>query len=151
MVLVACASDTATDPGSNPLAGLTIAESNDTVPSPPRPQTPATPGSILGFVLGYGTGPDTMATAPRLANVVVTAYPHVGWNGQVPALGDAAATRTTDASGWFEFPTLPGGDYVVTFVPPPNSPYRGTYVMTQIHSGSRDGRWWVFLPPVIDS
>jgi hypothetical protein len=145
-LVASCGSDAPTDPQRNVLAGLELAESNDTVPTVPPPQAPPTPGFIHGFVLGFGTGPDTMATAPRLADVVVTAYPLLGWTGNTPQLGSAVAVRNTDATGHFEFSTLAGGEYVVTFVPPPSSAYRGSYVTTRIHSGSSEGTWWVFLP-----
>lgn len=128
------------------LRGLSQGESNDTVGTAPPPPTQATPGSFRGFVLGPGTGPDTMATAPRLEGIVVTAYRLLGWSGQEPSVSDAIATMTSDAGGTFQSPTIPGGEYVVTFVPPASSIYRGVYVTTTIHAASSDGNWWVVLP-----
>lgn len=146
IVAVACADEGPTTPGPTTLMGLVEVESNDTIATQPPPEAPATPGAFHGFVLGHGTGPDTMATAPRLQGVVVTAYPHLGWNGSNPVVGEASATRTTDANGAFQFPVLPGGEYVVTFVPPASSTYGATFVTTTIHSGSDEGNWWVILP-----
>lgn len=128
------------------LRGLSQGESNDTVATTPPPPAEATPGSFHGYVLGPGTGPDTMATAPRLQGVVVTVYPFLGGSGQEPIVGEAVAAMTTDANGVFQSPTVPGGEYVVTFVPPENSIYRGVYVTTTIHDGSNSGNWWVVLP-----
>lgn len=128
------------------LRGLSESQSNDTTGTVPPPPTNPTPGSFKGFVLGPGTGPDTMATAPRLQHVAVTVYPHLGWSGSEPRVGAMAASMVTNANGEFASPTLPGGEYVVTFVPPAGSVYRGVYVTTTIHSGSSGGNWWVVLP-----
>lgn len=147
VLAVACADGggpTVTD--SEILKGFAAAESNDTIATVPPPEAPPTPGAFHGFVLGHGTAPDTMSNAPRLEGVTVTAYPHLGWSGSDPVVGEAAAERTTDAQGAFQFPTLPGGDYIVTFVPPASSTYGNTYVTTTIHSGSDEGNWWVILP-----
>lgn len=140
----ACAGDPIA-PGGSVLQGLVAGESNDTSSTIPPPTNP-TPGRFHGFVIGHGTFPDTMATAPRLANVRVTIYPHLGWQGDVPTIGAEAGSVTTDANGAFQAPTLPGGDYVVTFVPPQGSVYGGTYVRTTVHAGSDEGNWWVILP-----
>lgn len=146
LVAAAACSDDTTGIEPSILRGLSQGESNDTVGTTPPPPGEATPGSFHGFVLGPGTGPDTMATAPRLQGVVVTAYPLLGWSGQEPSVGDAAARMTTAANGEFQSPTIAGGEYVVTFVPPANSIYRGVYVTTTIHDGSDGGNWWVILP-----
>ena len=142
----ACAEKHPIDNGSSILAGLAESQSNDTTGTVPPPPTASTPGSFKGFVLGPGTGPDTMATAPRLQNVAVTVYPYLGWEGNEPRLGEVVATMTTNASGEFQSPTLPGGEYLITFVPPAGSIYRGVYVTTTIHAGSSGGNWWVVLP-----
>lgn len=146
VVAGAACSDNPTTVSPSVLRGLSQGESNDTVGTTPPPPTQATPGSFHGFVLGPGTGPDTMATAPRLQGVVVTAYPRLGYSGQEPKVGEAVATMSTDANGAFQSPTIPGGEYVVTFVPPENSIYRGVYVTTTIYDGSNGGNWWVVLP-----
>ena len=144
----ACAEKHPIDNGASILAGLAESQSNDTTGTVPPPPSSPTPGSFKGFVLGPGTGPDTMATAPRLQNVAVTVYPYLGWNGNEPRLGDVVATMTTNASGEFQSPTLPGGEYLITFVPPAGSIYRGVYVTTTIHAGSSNGNWWVVLPKI---
>lgn len=144
-VITACSETPPTDISGSPLRDLVSAASNDTTGTVPPPPTSPTPGAFHGFVLGHGTGPDTMATAPRLQNVAITVYPHLGFNGSQPSVGSAVAAMTTNASGEFQSPTLPGGDYVITFVPPDNSEYRGVYVTTTIHAGSSNGNWWVVL------
>lgn len=138
--------DTPTDVDPSIILGLSKAEANDTVTTTPPPPSQASPGSFHGFVLGPGTGPDTMATAPRLQGIAVTAYPLLGWSGTEPQVGETAASLITDANGAFQSPTIPGGEYVVTFVPPANSIYRGVYVTTTIHEGSDGGNWWIILP-----
>lgn len=142
---IACG-DSTTDVDSSILLGLSRAEANDTVTTTPPPPTQPTPGAFHGFVLGPGTGPDTMATAPRLQGVAVMAYPLLGYSGTQPQVGDVVASMVTDANGAFQSPTIAGGEYVVTFVPPLNSIYRGVYVTTTIHDGSSSGTWWIILP-----
>ena len=147
-IVSACSESQPTDTGPAILAGLAESQSNDTTGTVPPPPSNPTPGSFKGYVLGPGTGPDTMATAPRLQNVAVTVYPSLGWSGTQPRPGDAVATMTTSASGEFQSPTLPGGEYIITFVPPAGSIYRGVYVTTTIHAGSSNGNWWVVLPKI---
>ena len=89
----ACAEQHPIDNGSSILAGLAESQSNDTTGTVPPPPTAPTPGSFKGFVLGPGTGPDTMATAPRLQNVAVTVYPYLGWEGNQPRLGEVVASN----------------------------------------------------------
>lgn len=142
---LACTDTTPTTVRSSVLRGLSAGESNDTTASPPPPTNP-TPGSFQGFVLGPGTPPDTVETAPRLANVAVTAYPLLGYSGEEPNVGESVGSVVTGSDGAFQFPTIPGGEYVVTFVPPASGLYRGVYVTTTIHEGSNSGNWWVILP-----
>ena len=147
LALTACSSVETTEiEEPNVIAGLAEAASNDTTSGPPPTPANPTPGSFHGYVIGPGTGPDTIATAPRVAGTVITAYPHTGWVGSEPTVGPAAASVTADANGFFQTPTIPGGEYVVTFVPPSSSPFRGVFVMTTIFSGSSTGTWWVLLP-----
>ena len=147
MVGAAACSDKPTTPiDPSPLTGLSRGESNDTIGTVPPPPAQATPGSFHGYVLGPGTGPDTMATAPRLEGITVTIYPYSGYVGNQPNVGDAVATMVTDANGWFESPVVDGGEYAVSFVPPASSIYRGMYVTTTIHAGSSGGNWWIILP-----
>ena len=145
LAAAACSED-GTPPGQpSVLAGMAQGESNDTTGGPPPTPNP-TPGSFSGYVLGPGTGPDTMATAPRIAGTTVTLYPHTGWKGTEPTVGPAAGTVTTNAEGYFAVGPVPGGEYVVTFVPPTNSIYRSVYVLTTVHQNSNTGTWWVVLP-----
>jgi hypothetical protein len=54
---------------------------------------------------------------------------------------------TTDASGYFQFPTIAGGAYVVTVVPPAGSAFTGTYITASVSNVSNSGTWWVVLNP----
>lgn len=140
----ACGSDPVPPSVPSILAGLAATNADSAPPPTPQP-TPGT-GAFHGLVLGHGTGPDTMATAPRLQGVKVTAYPHSGWDGQEPVVGAAAAVMTTDGTGAYQSPMLPGGNYIITFVPPTDSEYRGVYVQGNINSTSDVGTWVVILP-----
>jgi len=137
----------ASSPNPSPLQGLAKVSSNDTgvTTSPPGPSTP---GAIHGYVLGQGTPPDTFTTAPRLANVRVTAYPRIRQTNDTLGVGPAAASVLTDANGVFQMPEIPGGEYVVTFNPqaPDDLAYRGAWTVTTIYSGSGDYPWWIYLP-----
>lgn len=160
-VALACAGDS-TSVDKSPLDGLTRVSSTDsggTPPTNPPPSDTGTtpspppnpgPGSFRGYVRGQaepGTGPDTMATAPKVANVRVTAYPRLpSSSADSLGVGPAAASVLTDANGEFQLPTLPGGEYVVTFVPPESSIYRGVYATATAHSQSNTYPWWVVLP-----
>lgn len=140
---VAACSDEPASPSSSPLAGLSLGNSNDTTIGNPTPGV--TPGSFHGFVVGRGTGPDTMATAPRIMGATITAFPHLGFDGETPRVGDAVGSVTTDANGFFQFPTIPGGAYVVTVKPPAGSDDKGQYVLAHISSVSNSGNWWLVL------
>lgn len=149
-VLVACSSDSPTGTTDTPLAGLSAREGNDSIgnPLPPQPANP-TPGSFHGTVLGQsesGATGDTLATAARVADVVVTAYPVTGGTVANPTLGAAEASVTTGADGKFQLPELAGGEYVVTFNPPASSIYGGVWVSQAFTSAqSNDLPWWVVL------
>jgi hypothetical protein len=147
--LVAC-SDNPTEPGNSPLAGLSQRDGADSTGNPlPQPPTTPTPGSFHGTVLGPsdpGAGNDSLATAPRVSGVVVTAYPVTGGTVGAPTLGPAEATVTTGADGKFQMPTLAGGEYVVTFNPPASSIYGGVWISQVFTSAqSNDWPWWVVL------
>ena len=145
---VAC-SDSTAGPENSVLAGLAPRTASDSVgnPPPPPPSNP-TPGSFHGTVLGPsqpGAGNDSLATAPRVASVVVAAYPVTGGSQADPTLGPAAASVTTGNDGKFQLPTLSGGEYVVTFTPPANSIYGGVWVTSTTSATSNDHPWWVIL------
>jgi hypothetical protein len=141
-------SDSPTENGNSPLAGLAQRDGKDSVgnPLPPPPATPA-PGGVHGTVLGpsqAGSGGDTLATAPRISGVVVTAYPVTGGTQAVPTLGAAEQSVTTGADGKFQL-TLSGGEYVVTFNPPASSIYGGVWVTAATSATSNEWPWWVIL------
>lgn len=142
---LACSENT--DPDTSPIAGLRESSASDSTGAPPPPPpNPASPGYVHGTVLGPsapGAGNDSLNTAPRVAGVVITAYPRISPSSD--DLGPAAASVTTGADGKFQFPTLPGGDYVVTFEPPAGSIYGGVYVSGPIHDKSHEWPWWVVL------
>ena len=145
---MAC-SDSYSGSDNSPLAGLAPRTASDSVgnPPPPPPANP-TPGRFHGTVLGPsqpGAGNDSLATAPRVSGVVVTAYLVTGGSQADPTLGPAAASVTTGTDGTFQLPTLSGGEYVVTFTPPANSIYGGVWVTAATSATSNDYPWWVTL------
>lgn len=144
MAIAACHGDGTTSPKTNTFEGLARVSSNDTVTGSP-PVGTTTPGAFHGFVLGHGTGSDTMATAPRLAGSTITAYPHLGFDGETPRTGDPVGSVTADATGAFQFPEIAGGPYVVLVQPPASSGYRPVYILATISSVSNSGSWWVVL------
>jgi hypothetical protein len=149
-LVVACASESTAPIDSSPIAGLAEGQSTDSTGAPPPPSpNPAAPGYVRGTVLGPsapGAGNDSLNTAPRVAGVKVTAYPRVAPTASdTIGIGPAAATVTTGADGKFELPTLPGGGYLVTFVPPEGSIYGGIWVTGPIHSTSHEWPWWIVL------
>ena len=133
--------------GNGPLAGLLATSSNDTSAATP-PQANTDPGHFRGTVMAPGSpggSGDTLATKPRIANVEVTIYPRVG-SDLPPQPGPEAGSVTTGADGLFQLPTLPAGEYIVTFVPPENSQYAGVYAFGPLNGNSKDYPWWVTLP-----
>ena len=146
---LACSETTENTPAS-PLAGLSQSTAKDSmgVPVPGNPSN-TSPGVVKGTVLGPsapGSGGDTLATAPKVANVVVTAYPVTGGTAGAPTLGPQAASVTTGADGKFTLPSLNAGSYVVTFTPPSSSVYSGVWVTGHISAASAAYPWWVVLP-----
>lgn len=145
----ACSSDDTTGPTQqvSPLAGLSATARNDTVTTP----APANTGSgyFRGTVMGpsaVGATGDTLSSAPRVPGVVVNIYPRLAdVNGQV-TVGAVAGTSTTNAQGQFQLPELPAGEYVVRFMPPEASAYKGTYSIGSLRSNSSSFPWWVVLP-----
>lgn len=143
----ACASGDPAGPDTSPLAGLSKATANDTSNSTHQP-TGEGPGYIRGTVLGQsppGAGNDSLNTAPRVAGVVVTIYTRKAGTGTAVETGDVKGTVTTGADGLFTLPTLPSGEYVVTFVLPRNSIYYGVWVHGELHENSAMYPWWIVL------
>src|SRR5687767_8669398 len=121
VLATACSDRDPAGPGNDPLAGLTEAERGDTVTTPP-PSVPRGPGHFVGTVYGYDPGPDTLASSVRLPGARVTAFVLVQSPDTVVA-GRQVASVLTNSQGFFQLPTLPAGEYIVTFVPPEGSPY----------------------------
>ena len=148
--LAACSDNGPTDAGESPIDGLRQVAANDSTGSPPPDDTSssATPGTFRGTVLAPsepGGGNDTLATAQRIAGVTVTAYPRNFSSSDPYAVGPAAGTLVTGTDGMFQFTDLPGGEYIVTFVPPANSPYNGAWTTATAHERSGEHPWWVVL------
>ena len=147
-VAVACSDSrpAAPDRGADPLTGLVQVQSPDTARGGGGTSTPQGDGFFRGAVKGFNEAdfPDTLKSVKPLAGVVATAYPAELTNGE-PKLGPAASVVTTNAEGQFTFPTLRGGLYVVTFVPPGGSSYESGWTMATAHSLSGDRPWIIML------
>ena len=146
-VVAACSTETAVQPEVSPLSGLNKSGSGDTSSAAHSP-TGTGPGYFRGTVLGPsspGGGNDTLNTAPRIPGVVVTIYARKAGTGDTVAVGEAKGSVTTGADGKFQLPTLPSGEYVVTFVPPSTSQYHGAYAFGPLRQNSSDYPWWVVL------
>lgn len=148
--IVACESATDGSPRS-PLAGLTQSAARDSAGTSIPTGTAGTTGDgfARGTVIGPsapGAGNDSLNTAPRIAGVRVAAYKVLGGTAANPVLGAEAAAVVTGTDGKFTLPTLPGGEYRVTFTPPSTSVYAGVWVTGALHSGSSTHPWWVTLP-----
>jgi hypothetical protein len=145
---IACEKGTA--PSPTPLAGLVRVEGSDSVGTPaPTPPANSGPGYVRGTVLGPsepGSGNDSLATAPRVAGVVITAYPRVApTTADTMGIGPMAAQVTTGADGKFQLPSVPAGEYIITFNPPADSPYGGVWTVGPIHERSHEYPFWVVL------
>lgn len=120
-------------------------------PVPPPPAGTATPGYARGTVMAPSTnappGTDTLATATRIVGAKVTAYPRVRSTTDTVGAGPVAAQVETNGKGEFQLPTLPGGEYIITFNPPAaqSSVYGGVWTVTTIHSNSHVNPWWIVL------
>jgi hypothetical protein len=146
-VVAACSTDSPVQPTGSPLAGLSKAEAGDTSNATHQP-TGTGPGFFRGTVLGPslpGAGNDSLNTAPRIAGVVVTIYQRKMDGADTVAVGDAKGSVTTGTDGKFTLPTLPAGEYVVTFVPPASSGYHGAYAFGPLRENSSEYPWWVVL------
>lgn len=150
--VMACAETPITPEPGERLTGYSVGEIKDTAITggSPGAQTGTNPIQVAGIVRGVGEGQDTMATAPKLAGVVVKAYKHLGYSGNDVLIGEQVGSATTDENGWYGYFTLAPGSYVVTFTPPASSIYRSIYVThdspgappntTVVHT------WVIFLP-----
>lgn len=146
LVAVACSDQTTTQPPQSPLAGLSLVTTNDTNATPSAPLTGS--GYFRGTVMAPsqpGAGNDSLQTSPKIANVRVTIYARVAGTGSSVELGASAGSVLTGSDGVFQLPTLPAGDYVVTFVPPEGSSYNSSYAFGPLRSNSSDHPWWVTL------
>jgi hypothetical protein len=143
-LFAACSDSSSTAPVRSPLADLVHFTSADTSVS--ADQTGS--GSFHGTVVGPSAaeaGADSMATAPRLAGVEVGIFPKVPSTDGTVTPGPQVGSAVTGADGTFQLPTLPAGEYIVTFVPPANSGYRGSYAFGPLRSNSSQFPWWVVL------
>ncbi len=134
----------------SPLDGLAFGAALDSAGNPltPTPPGPVAPGYFRGTVRAPnlpGTGGDTLGTTPRIANVVVRAYPILSSGAGGLELGASVGSTTTDAQGRFTFPTIAGGEYAVTFTPPAGSGYQAAFVTALVNAESHTWPWWVTL------
>lgn len=143
--LLACGSDGPTDPGASQLEGLSRITNADSMPQSPPSGATQSPGRFHGTVYGYVPGGDTLATRVALPGVRVTAYAGVRAPDGAVSPGAEAASVVTDAGGAFALPSLPGGEYVVTIVPPSGSGYRGAWATATAWEHSGDQPWFVML------
>jgi hypothetical protein len=146
--IVACSSDTPVEPNDSPLAGLTKSTTTGDTANTENSPVGNGPGHIEGTVMGPsqpGAGNDSLETAPRIAGVVVTIYERDMSVSEPTPKGDAKGSVTTGADGKFVLPTLPAGDYIVTFVPPASSGYYGQYVFGPLRENSGQYPWWIVL------
>ena len=146
--LAACDDTDGIGPTTDPLQGLRSTAATDSAGNAAPTGQPAPtsgPGYFHGIVrtsqLTAG-GPDTLANSVRLANVKVTAYQRQTDG----SAGTQVASTTTNDRGEWQLASLPGGEYVVTFVPPSGSAYQGVWVLARAHPTSHEWPWWVTLP-----
>lgn len=167
LALLSLAVATACEPSqTEPPAGLAFeydvrrVAATDSVGTPlPPPVEEEGPGYFRGVVRSNVTtaGPDTLATSVRLAGVIVRAIPLLGTTGPSdpgtmaispstipPGAGPVAATVITAADGSFQFPTLPGGRYMVTFEPVTDE-FTWAWVLAIASPSSGNLPWWVTL------
>ena len=145
-LVAACGDDPSSPADGASLDGFVSAQRNDSTGGPPPDTVAEGPGRFKGIVRGYTPGAvDTTATLVVLGNVKVTAYEYEGTMNQ-PALRDPVAQTFSDLQGRFELPTLPGGNYVVTFVPPASSGYRPGWTIGWAWPRSGDNDWQIHLP-----
>ncbi|HYD53180.1 MAG TPA: carboxypeptidase-like regulatory domain-containing protein [Gemmatimonadaceae bacterium] len=139
----ACGGESAA-PEPDPLDGLRNTVARDSAGNAPPAQSVAGPGHFRGTVRAseWTGGPDTLANSVRIAGVRVIAYQRRADG----SAGAQAASTTTDARGEWQLPTLPGGEYVVTFTPPESAGFQGVWTIATAHPKSHEWPWWVTLP-----
>lgn len=149
VVCFASACDDLNSPERSPLEGLTYVISTDSTGSfMPAAPLELVPGYFVGTVLGAklpGSGNDSLATMPRIAGAVVTAYPVLAGAGAFATVGDAEATAVTDANGKFTLPEVPGGPYMLAVEPPEGSAFVGQYISAHAYSESHLFAHWLIL------
>lgn len=151
----ACGTDGPTAIDVSPKAGLKSSQAQDSAATTPAPTPPAssnpTPGYVHGTVRAPGAtagpGQDTLSASIRIPGAIVTAYPRVRSTIDTAGAGPMAAQVIANANGEFQLPTLPGGEYIVTFNPPASlaATYGGVWVTATIHENSHQFAWWVTL------
>jgi hypothetical protein len=153
-VAAACAEKSPTEVDDSPLAGLLESQATDSAgaPAPTAPPTsPGTPGYVRGVVRAPSQnaqpGQDTLGASTRIAGAIVTAHPYVLITPDSLGPGPQVAQVVTNANGEFQLPTLPGGQYVITFSPPASlaNTYGGVWTTGPIHDKSHEHPWWVTL------
>ena len=145
VLALACADSAA--PVSSPLDGLARVSTDDTGSTTTPPPAPG-PGSFHGVVKGYKSGlGDTAVTAQGIEGVKVTAYARtMPTPTDSVGVGAEAASVLTDASGVFQLPVLPFGEYIVTFAPSAGSKYRGGWSIGTATTTSNASGWFIMLP-----
>lgn len=158
-VAVACSNDTTTAPGTS-LANLTLVgvdsgtgSGGSTGGTGSGGSTGGTtagngqPGYFRGRILGsvQNPGNDSLTAAPALADVrVAIAARRVGASGALEA-GPELGAATTNQNGEFQLPTVPAGEYVVTFLPPQSSLFDAGYSVSPLDGNSSSRPWTVVL------
>jgi hypothetical protein len=142
-IITACSDGAPVETGSDLLRGLAATTRNDSSPQPDSVTTP-TPGYFRGYLYGYEAGADSMSAAVPLSGARVTAYERAEAAGAVVP-GRQVAEVISNAEGFFQLPTLAGGDYVVTFVPATASPYRGGWTIGHASEQSGEYPWTIML------
>ncbi len=146
-LVVACSDQGSpiTQPSASALAGLSLVSRNDSTPGSSAALTG--PGYFRGTVFAPATvhtGNDSLASSLRISGVTVTIYSNVSTTGG-STIGAKQGSVVTDAAGYFMLPTLPAGQYIVTFVPPAGSIYQGSYAFGPLNSDSANWPWYVTL------
>lgn len=130
--VAACSADVVS-PTVDPLAGLQSGEEldiSDGFTSPSDPGAMAFHGYVLGAPLSTNyPGGDSLTTWPRVAGVEITVYAFTGFDSNLrPVAGAKLGSVTSDANGYFRYTSqLADDEYVISFVPPAGSPYRGSF------------------------